>query len=364
MKVEPLQKANFGARVTSFDCANPGQGNIDRLRKELHHHQLLIFPNQNHLTPKQEVDFYRELYPQAKSIWRDQINNPWEVFKVKQGNKAGTYQIPDEPAVLVIGKGEINHHGLKVTLGGNRNAYGSDKGSQVLGGGALQWHIDGTFYDKEPCVYTQMRCIESPDDSGFWLEYNDGSNDRIWCEAGSTAFASGRIAYDLMSESDRNFCTKTTVHYAPNPFQQHFNLKNSSNGLRAIDPQAESDYEQGHDLINGLNDDSKAKAYPLVWNCPVTKKTALMPHPRCLIGLESNAASTYIKHGVVESRKIVEKLMRPAINPENIYVHHWQPGDLVIWYNHSVWHSATGGLSDSSRRIMHLTAFDGENAPV
>lgn len=113
------------------------------------------------------------------TIWRDQVNNPWEIFKVQQGNLAGTYQIPDEPGVLVLGVGEIDHYGLKATLGGDRAAYGDDKGSQVLGGGSLQWHIDGTFYEYDPCLYAQMRCIEAPTGEGHWLSYTDGSDYRL-----------------------------------------------------------------------------------------------------------------------------------------------------------------------------------------
>ena len=40
------------------------------------------------LTPQQEVAFYRSIDLQGESVWRDQTNNPWEVFKVAQGNKA------------------------------------------------------------------------------------------------------------------------------------------------------------------------------------------------------------------------------------------------------------------------------------
>ena len=35
----------------------------------------------------------------------------------------------------------------------------------------------------------------------------------------------------------------------------------------------------------------------------------------------------------------------------------------AIWDNHAVWHSATGGLADDERRVMHLVAFDGVAPP-
>ena len=66
---------------------------------------------------------------------------------------------------------------------------------------------------------------------------------------------------------------------------------------------------------------------------------------------------------VIESRLQVEAWMCPAIAPELVYVHTWQPGDLVIWDNRSIWHSAIGKLSRDDRRIMHLIAFNGDEPP-
>ena len=363
MLIQAINNSLFGANVADFDCAAPGTDEIDEIRLALHQHQLLVFPNQQHLTPQHEVAFYRSIDINGLTIWRDQTNNPWEVYKVAQGNKAGTYQIPEEPGVLVLGKGEIDHHGLRVTLGGDREAYGKDQGSQVLGGGALQWHIDGTFYEHAPCHYTQMRCIEAPTGSGHWLSYDDETEGKLWCEAGSTAFASGRIAFDKLPPDSQELYLHTRVHYASHPFETNYALGNSSNGLRAIDPAAEERYLQGDDIPGSAIDDPLAQVYPLVWTCPVTNQQALMPHPRCLHALEQYTKDGSFFLGVIESRFQVEAWMRPAIAPEYVYVHAWQPGDLVIWNNRSMWHSATGNLSRDDRRVMHLTAFDGNKPP-
>ncbi len=364
MLIQSINASPFGATITGFDCAIPDQDAADEIRLALHHHQLLLIANQHHLTPQQEVAFYRSIDINGLTIWRDQTHNPWEVFKVAQGNKAGTYQIPEEPGVLVLGKGEIDHYGLQVTLGGDRGAYGKDQGSQVLGGGALQWHIDGTFYEYAPCHYTQMRCIEAPTGSGHWLSYDDETKDKLWCEAGSTAFASGRLAYAKLPPDARQRCLQTRVHYASRPFEATYELGNNSNGLRLIDPAAEQRYSPGEDVPGATIDDPLAQIYPLVWTCPVTRAQALMPQPRCMHALEQNTEADSYFLGVIESRLQVETWMRPAIAPELIYVHAWQAGDLVIWNNRSIWHSATGKLSRDDRRVMHLTAFNGDEPPA
>jgi alpha-ketoglutarate-dependent taurine dioxygenase len=363
MLIQAINDSPLGATVSGFDCAQPDAAAADELRHALHQHQLLVFPAQQHLTPRQEIAFYRSIDINGVSVWRDQRNNPWEVFKVEQGNRAGTYQIPEEPGVLVLGKGEINHYGLEVTLGGDRGAYGEDRGSQVLGGGALQWHIDGTFYQYAPCYYTQMRCIEAPTGSGHWLSFEDGSGERLWCAAGSTAFASGRVAFDLLPTSEQQICLQTRVHYSSRPFEASYALGNNGNGLRVVDPAAEQRYSMGEDTPGAAIDDPLAQVYPLVWTCPVTQRQALMPQPRCMHALEQTTPTGDRFLGVVESRHAVERWMRPAIEPERVYVHAWRPGDLAIWHNRSVWHSATGKLSRDDRRIMHLTAFNGDEPP-
>ena len=363
MQFQPIANAPFGVIAHDLDCASASADDITRVRAELHEQQLVVIRDQQPLTPQEEVRFYRAVYPEGTSVWRDQRENPWERYKVEQGNKAGTYQIPSEPGVLVLGKGEIDHHGLKVTLGGDRTAYGKTAGSQVLGGGALQWHIDGTFYGHAPGHYTQMRCIEPPTGEGHWLGHL-GHSDPLWCPAGATAFASGRIAYDAMTEATREDCLDAQVHYLPRPFETTYSLANSKNGLRVIDPDAEARYEGGNEASGSAFNDPAAQVYPLVWTCPDTGRQALMPQPRCLAFLEIKKGAGREFLGITASRRLVETCMLPAVSADQVYIHDWQAGDLVLWYNRSVWHSATGQLAPEDRRIMHLTAFNARNAPV
>ena len=362
MQLERIPNAPFGRTARGLNCARMGSDEIVRLRQALHDHQLLVIPGQNDLTPTEEVSFYRSIYPEAKNVWRDQVANPWERFKVEQGNLAGTYQIPSEPGVLVLGKGAIDHYGLKVLLGGARAAYGKTKGSQVLGGGGWQWHIDGPFYEHAPGRYTQMRCIEAPKGEGTWMQL-PGTGQRVWCAAGATAFASGRIAFDLLSATDQSQCLATRVHYFPRPFETTYRLGNTADGLRVADSESEACFERGTESPGQAFNDPLAQVYPLVWRCPYTGTTALMPQPRCLAFLEDAHRKPSVFLGTVESRLCVQKWMTPAVASNHVYVHPWQAGDLVIWYNHAVWHSATGSLADNDRRVMHLTAFNDRLPP-
>ena len=363
MQLQPIDDAPFGVLAFGVDCASIDRTSIRAVRSALHQEQLVVIRGQQHLTPEEEVRFYRAVYPEGTTVWRDQRENPWERYKVQQGNQAGTYQIPSEPGVLVIGKGEVDHYGLKVMLGGDRAAYGKASGSQVLGGGTMQWHIDGAFYEHAPGHYTQMRCIETPTGEGRRLNHL-GDGNPLWCPAGATAFASGRTAYDLMTDELRERCLNTRVHYLPRPFETTYPLGNTENGLRVIDPESEARYEIGSEPPGSAFTDPAAQVYPLVWTCPETGRQALMPQPRCLAFLETRMKAEPNCPGVTASRMLVESWMLPAVSSDRVYVHTWQVGDLVIWYNHSVWHSATGQLAPEDRRVMHLTAFNAGEAPV
>ena len=128
--------------------------------------------------------------------------------------------------------------------------------------------------------------------------------------------------------------------------------------------EAEAIYEGGNEVPGAPFADPAAQVYPLVWTCPDTGRQALMPQPRCLAFLETKKGAKRQFLGMTASRRSVENWMLPAVSSDQVYIHDWQAGDLVLWFNRSVWHSATGKLASEDRRIMHLTAFNAASAPV
>ena len=166
-----------------------------------------------------------------------------------------------------------------------------------------------------------------------------------------------------MNDQQRECCLNSLVHYLPKPFETTYQLKNSENGLRVVDSKSEALYEIGRESPGVPFNDPDAQRYPLVWTCPDTGCQALMPQPRCLAFLEIEQQDRCDRLGITESRMLIETLMLPAVSTDQVYVHDWKKGDLVIWNNRSVWHSATGRLASESRRVMHLTAFNANEPP-
>ena len=375
------------------------------LQKALRRHSLLVFRNQADLDPADAAAFVQRFDSAATTIWRDQRTNPWERHKAEHMGGAGTYQLPLHPASLALGTGPVkDHFGLTATLGGHRKAYGASKGSQVIGGGQLQWHIDGAFWPTAassglPCKVTGMRCIYSPaaaseegeatGDGLVEIDYGDGSV--LLAPKGSTVFASGRLAWSLLTPGERERALRTSVTYSQHPFKRFAHLTMTKDGLRCVDPgttttKAEAGSETGLDAF-GLSAEDYAVSrgrltLPLIWaeeqDMLEGGSPALMPHTRCLEHMTIHPAPSQLAAGsesdgtcsqgvdldVDTSRSYLHGLMRRAIDPANCYAHGWRPGDFAIWDNHALWHSATGGLDPEDRRLMHLIAFDAAGPPV
>jgi alpha-ketoglutarate-dependent taurine dioxygenase len=289
LNITPLSNKPFGAIVTGVNLEHVDAATWKLIHKAFAKYSLLVFKGQaSSLSPEAQIAFAQAFDPQATTVWRDQRTNPWELHKAKNLGGAGTFQLPRNPEILVIGKGRIkNHHGLTADLGGARKAYGKAKGSQVLGGGLLQWHIDGAFYEKLPPRTSSMFCVEAPKGAAgqsMAIEYGDGSGQSLDCPLGSTAFASAFIAYEALERGETGDAALkakvdgAVVHYYAHPFKVTATCSTTKNGLRTTaTPDGSPTATDGADGSN-----SGLMAHPLVWTHPINHRKALMPHTRCL----------------------------------------------------------------------------------
>ncbi|MDA7948519.1 MAG: TauD/TfdA family dioxygenase [Hyphomicrobiaceae bacterium] len=61
-----------------------------------------------------------------------------------------------------------------------------------------------------------------------------------------------------------------------------------------------------------------------------------------------------------ESAPLLEMIEARATEPDNVYRHHWQPGDLLIWDNRCTMHYAVYDYDPSEPRRMHRTTAAGD----
>jgi taurine dioxygenase len=99
------------------------------------------------------------------------------------------------------------------------------------------------------------------------------------------------------------------------------------------------------------NDAMPGVTHPIVLEHPVTKQACL-----------------YVNKGFThripdlqgdEGKALLEQLFEHAHQPEFIYRHRWQVGDVLLWDNYSTQHNATGGYALPQRRHMWRTTIQG-----
>jgi alpha-ketoglutarate-dependent taurine dioxygenase len=355
----------IGAQIDEYlPLEGLSSSQIKTIEALLAKHRVLVFKCQKNLSPENQARFTKqlsmELAPsnsvenrERTHIWRDLKNNPWEVKKAQIG-QAGDFMIPSLPEVLVIGQGNIKeHYGITGELGGQRKNYGNSKqNSQVVGGRQFQWHIDGAFYQTHPPAVTSLHCITAP--SKQQITYRT-SNHEYKYGKGSTGFFCGIRAYENLSDDEKAFASSLRVHYGPTPFERVLGL-----GMDELGLTVEDDGRDYHVYFDQQKTDKGCVTYPMLWTHPTTGKNALMVHTRCLFQLEDDNGKIF---GIKESRDIVSNLVRRTMTPQESVFIEYEEGDLVIWDNLGVWHTATGGLGDGDNRLMHLCSFNRKIAP-
>jgi alpha-ketoglutarate-dependent taurine dioxygenase len=93
-------------------------------------------------------------------------------------------------------------------------------------------------------------------------------------------------------------------------------------------------------------------SHPLVRTHKVTDKRSLYLCPAVISHIEGMSLD--------EGRAVIDELMAHANRPRYIYSHRWRAGDLVIWDNRAVLHTAS--LFDHARyqRLMYRTTVAGD----
>ena len=141
-------------------------------------------------------------------------------------------------------------------------------------------------------------------------------------EGGETQFADMRAAYDALPQK----------------------MKDRIDGLTAEHCIATSRAKLGFDAFS----EEERRALPPVHHSlvrvhPVTGRKALY--------LASHA-SHIVEMPLPEGRMLIHDLMEHATQPQFVYTHRWQVGDLVIWDNRCTMHRARPFEADQYKRDM------------
>ena len=177
--------------------------------------------------------------------------------------------------------------------------------------GSMFWHFDGSLQPL-PNLATLLRAVKLSDIGG------------------QTEFCNTYAAYDDLPEADKQQIAELRVVHSAERSQYYVTPEMSY---------AEVAFWQ----------QSPTKACPLVWTHQSGRKSLLL-----------GATSDYVLGlPVEESRALLARLRDWATQPQYVYQHRWQPGDLLIWDNTGTMHRVLLYPEDSGR-LMHRTILAGE----
>ncbi|KAH7357726.1 hypothetical protein B0T11DRAFT_354227 [Plectosphaerella cucumerina] len=372
--VEPMTKSaaerhNFGAIISDLDL-NTINTDVQGLSDAIWTHKVVVVRGQKDLPPIKQWELVTRFDPEAPLI---HSHGDLKTFNDKGGilsRGRDVLAIPGAENVRVIGKGYqgADHYGIidrtiKKPLSHDFHDLPLSNEDFEAGHTRFQrWHIDAPLYDREPAWFTTLRCIKRPMSPEMTIHWDDGSGLTMPSEPGLTAFFSNTQTYDLMTDEERRIADHSWVEYAPHPYQWMGDCKGQPHGLGLVDQGREKSLAE-----LGAYDEAKVKRYPMVWVNPVTNERAFMVHGICARRMflrDGPEAEPKVIDDVVEIRRWLKGIQERVLRPEYIMLPRVEEGDIVMWANYQVFHTAVDYPDSLGPRTMHQANIGASSGPV
>ncbi|CRG91684.1 Putative dioxygenase C576,01c [Talaromyces islandicus] len=360
MNIRPLKSApgsavDFGVEIDNVDLENITDEEFAAIHKALYHEHIVLFKNQQNLSPHAQYEFTKRFDPAAADYGHNINPNNARTRHLKS--------VPDQPQVLVKGNGFVESIlGLEnVTLWHpmhrrfHRDHIPEDKDASLTR--FFRWHIDAALYDRNPPKVTTLMAVQVPKGPRQTISYDDGSGDTLDASLAPTAFVSGQNMFDMLSPEDQEFVRTSRVEYAPYPYMWMSKARAFSNGLGLYSEGLEREESELPPI-----DPSKIQILPMAWKNPVTGKLSLQVHPACVRKI--HLADGSVIDDLERVRDIVYRLQRPAISPPYVYAHDWANGDMILFNNHGVLHTVVGSLRPDQIRVFRQCNLAASEPPA
>ncbi|CAK7218031.1 hypothetical protein SBRCBS47491_003368 [Sporothrix bragantina] len=370
MKTPADKSTNFGAVIDDIDLNDISDEDVQALSDAIWTHKVVVVRGQKDIHPQKQWDLVTRFDPNAEEV---HSHGDMKTFNANGGLLArGRYvhAVPDVENIRIVGKGYQgpDHYGLKdLTITKDPlHAWHSvklpdeefEKGHTRF----QRWHIDAPLYDRDPAWFTTLRCIKRPMAPALTVHWDDGSGQTMPVNPGLTAFFSNVQMYDLLTPEEKKYADNSWVEYAPHPYTWLGGAECNPNGLGI----SGSGKETPLDKIPAY-DESKIKRYPMVWVNPVTNERAFMVHSICVRRLFLRSSPDE-EPEVVEDLDKVRAWLRPIQNrilkPEYVMVPDLDEGDIVMWANYQMFHTAIDYPSSMGPRTMHQANIGASIGPT
>lgn len=186
----------------------------------------------------------------------------------------------------------------------------------------MGWHIDGVGWDPPPGL-SSLYCVEMPP----------------WGTV--TWFSSGKLAYDLLPDATKRDL-EHRVAYSDFIASQRWLAANSSGHMEPIPDEEIENYPP--------------VPVPLVLTDPVTGRRSLFfNQSACHADRTPDPDTSAFLAGIIEEA---------TSNPHNRVAIPWQPHQLVLWNNRTMFHSAPDYDAAGARRVFHQMTGRGPSIPL
>lgn len=186
---------------------------------------------------------------------------------------------------------------------------------------AAHWHSDST-YEEVPASTTMLYCIEAPD------------------RGGETLFADTEAAYEALPQETKDRIADLMVTHRA--------------GAGRRDPEFGEKPHSSKPYSEDAQRRIKTFIHPLVQRHPVTGRKALFGIAGTATGIEGMDEE--------EAMELITTLKRHVLQPRFMASVTARPGDLLLWDNYPLIHTATPieySLEDGRRRLLHRISVKG-----
>ncbi|GAA5890111.1 hypothetical protein JCM5296_004772 [Sporobolomyces johnsonii] len=355
----------FGGVVTNLSLSSclSSPALFQTLQAALYTHKVLLVKNQAALTPQEQFDLMRLFDPAA-----NEGHGHNDATVTYRGQKSLLYGIGNalsgHPEVKLVGGGKQSERfgGANLQQADHTSYHRHPLTSEERAAGLTRfhrWHMDCSLFRTSLPLVTSLLCVASPANNGpeLTVRWDDGTGYEMKVKAGATAFLSGSDMLEALNEEERRWVEEAEVEYAPWPYQWNGPSRGNSNGLGTY-------HEPGNTmLLEDLPEWEKkdVKRYPVVWTCPVTGEKSFQVHSVAVLKIHHPSLASPMTD-LAEIRKTLYDLQRKCLKPENVWAPAYEKGDLVLFNNRAVYHSATDypqGYGTRSMLQAHIAAsFD------
>ncbi|KAF9011250.1 Clavaminate synthase-like protein [Cyathus striatus] len=363
----------FGKEVTGIDPGNLTKEEFKIIKEQLYKHDVL-FRNVN-LTAEQQHALVKAFDPTSEQY----SHGNKKIDEAKKSVLTSLLRaIPRVPQVQLTGNGTVKDHEgipeLTMKHGHHKTFHKTSVSPEDEAKGVtrfFRWHIDGALYEFNVPKVTALYSIKVPKGPTQTVRYDDGTGDELHVPLSTTAFASGKIMFDILPTELKSVAVRAKATYAPRPFEWIRTARGIPTGLGLE--------TEGLEVpLNELTPwrEENVKTYPFVWKNPVTgvlhlqviatavREIHVDPLPE---GVKRERAlypeGAHIKD-LKDIRELLYRMQRPGITPSLVYPHPWAEKDLVLWNNRSLMHSVVGVLRDDHLRVVHQCNLAGSDEPL